>query len=548
MSATTVKNDSAYHVKIISDGSHCKFTAIGGYAAEIHLHQSGKKGQIPKDDTIISVSGVYLDAPTSTHVEIKAIVHSLKKVSLWAQQNNEKIASISVYTDSLSAIAYNAHLRFNGPGGMIKINPVYHRLLHRMQQQMLSIENAHNVQVYLKKVKGHVPDELANNIEKIHNRIDEKAFQKRIKVEKFYLKKNHNNSIKVCGIILPKNMKHSDYIEYEAIGYKLAADGYQIRVTSEDPLMSQANCPIKKGVRRFLQTMSSSLKLNDRFVFFKNELTKREGGNYPGIHSGNRLFRIREYVNALSPSEIENFKKMNENESLNFYKDILGFCPTPVWNNVKFDDRRSLNSELASLINYGKPCDPMGSSHDISGHFEFPSLFIVSEDNQIPDGVRPLSVGKWSKYIGNLNKTPNVDKEYCLDALNIEKTPINLIASINRYIDLFSQYNQGNVDLYDALVKCEMLDDFNKNIENIADKGDSLPLISENELKSIKTNICDGLSIRDSISRVLIENEFFRRNNIGLTPENNKQSEQVCRAVAAVVGHSFQPSQQPRRG
>lgn len=353
---------SRTEVTLICDGSldandrnyeSQKGTLIGGYAGGISIDTAD--GDEYFDFYTSSVASL----PTPSLVELRALEHGVFRLKRIVDEKELQIDKLTIYTDSLDAVRnYNALNADPEAKGVYLKNPVL-RLISRIKEIGVG-------DVDFMHVKGHVANDVATPIEKMHNVVDRAALKARWTAQDHAFDPEGVVESPFYGIIMDTTVKPSDAIAIKEFSYNMAMKGMSARVAFEGKRLRDGliqHHPFIEGLRLAASEMGVDA----------NSLWSNCGKIYQDERESGVLGYDATYVNR-------------------YYHEKNKFVPKGL-----MKSRPGFNAAVAARIYMGHSVNQLFNEKNITGRLAPPSQAVFNFGSQHKEGDGdPFSISSWA--------------------------------------------------------------------------------------------------------------------------------------------------------
>lgn len=222
--------------KIICDASFDGDYGIAGYAGSVHLISKYN------NDVRSHYQGTLSGVKSSNESELNAIYEGLKEAIRNAPRN-DKVRLVNIYSDSLNSIE-----RIENTKKKLKRSDLEYYLLKKIR----TILKSNNIKIFCHHVKAHQKNSEATPLEKLHNRIDKKAYRELESARKTFQKASENSKqSSKCSVILDGQPSQKMGKMYRELAYKLAKSGMSVRVSLQGEYTDFNNHPFYQGIQDY---------------------------------------------------------------------------------------------------------------------------------------------------------------------------------------------------------------------------------------------------------------------------------------------------------
>ena len=224
-------------VDIVCDSSFDVSLLLTGYAGSVTV-----KEETGSNDVLFEYSGCDASFDDSNKGEMVAVFYgviALKNYLNRLPTNYKKPSRINIYTDSDATIrAYNQFLDES-----INQESSYTPFMQRLVSEMKSLP----ITPTLKHVSAHIPNHLANPIEKEHNRQDKRAVKARMSAMQHIFTPDTKDS-KWCSFLVPGFAEKTTENAMKNIATSIIEQGKKCRVAIDMPFETPEEHPFVEAI------------------------------------------------------------------------------------------------------------------------------------------------------------------------------------------------------------------------------------------------------------------------------------------------------------
>lgn len=224
-------------VDIVCDSSFDVSLLLTGYAGSVTI-----KEEFGSNDVLFKYSGCDASFDDSNKGEMVAVFYGVITLKNYLNElpaNYKTPNQINIYTDSDATIrAYNHFLDERNA-----VKSSYTPFMQRLVSEMKSLPTTPT----LKHVSAHIPNHLANPIEKEHNKQDKRAVKARISAMQHIFTPDTKNS-KWCSFLVPGFAEKTTEEAMKTIATAIVDQGKKCRVAIDTPFENPEEHPFIEAI------------------------------------------------------------------------------------------------------------------------------------------------------------------------------------------------------------------------------------------------------------------------------------------------------------
>lgn len=266
------------HIKIVCDASYDQDLWFSGYAGIINISNSSSDSSKRREADLqtLTYQGVAAEQSKSQEGETLAVLAGLRQLAQRQLNENDQGligSTIDIYTDCQGT--RDRFYNFD-PSEIPSRNDMEFGYI----KEIYDLIERYDWRIKVSHVDAHIPDIKANVIQKLNNKVDERANDARTRAVYMMLNPHENGSVSNrVAVLLPKDpIDVNEQNAWSRLAYHLAEKGKKIHLYTEG---NPNNHPFLKALADFAMTqrvnLSSIVKPYTYMPdFLQNPLNKRE--------------------------------------------------------------------------------------------------------------------------------------------------------------------------------------------------------------------------------------------------------------------------------